>query len=31
MDFVKATSEMKESMNLGMIDIHPYTVTFDVK
>jgi nitrate/TMAO reductase-like tetraheme cytochrome c subunit len=31
MDFVKATTEMKESMNQGMIDIHPYTVTFDVK
>ena len=31
MDFVKATTEMKELMNLGMIDIHPYTVTFDVK
>jgi nitrate/TMAO reductase-like tetraheme cytochrome c subunit len=31
MDFVKATTEMKEAMNLGMIDIHPYTVSFDVK
>ena len=31
MDFVKATNEMKEAINRGMIDIHPYTVTFDVK
>jgi len=31
MKFVKATTEMLQSMNLGMIDIHPYTVAFEVK
>ena len=31
MRFVGATSDMERSMNEWMIDIHPYTVTFEVK
>jgi len=31
MRFVGATSEMEQSMNQWMMDIHPYTVEFDVK
>jgi nitrate/TMAO reductase-like tetraheme cytochrome c subunit len=31
MRFVGATSEMEQGMNEGMIDIHPYTVEFEVK
>ena len=31
MRFVNATSEMEEAMNEWMLDIHPYTVEFDVK
>jgi hypothetical protein len=31
MRFVGATSEMEESMNEWMLDIHPYSVEFDVK
>lgn len=31
MRFVGATSEMEESMNKWMLDIHPYTVEFEVK
>ncbi|HEX4410707.1 MAG TPA: multiheme c-type cytochrome [Xanthobacteraceae bacterium] len=31
MDFVKATTEMKQAMNQGMIDIHPFTVSFEIK
>jgi hypothetical protein len=31
MRFVGATSEMEESMNEWMLDIHPYTVEFEVK
>ena len=31
MRFVGATSEMEQSMNQWMMDIHPYTVKFDVK
>jgi hypothetical protein len=30
MDFVGATPEMKARMNERMIDIHPYTVEFEV-
>jgi hypothetical protein len=31
MKFVKSTSEMERTMNQNMIDIHPYTVSFEVK
>lgn len=31
MKFVKATVEMEQAMNEWMIDIHPYTVQFDVR
>ena len=31
MKFVGATKEMEQSMNEWMIDIHPYTIEFDVK
>jgi len=31
MKFVKATPEMEQAMNEWMIDVHPYTVEFDVK
>ena len=31
MRFVGATSEMEQSMNEWMLDIHPYTVEFEVK
>jgi Cytochrome c554 and c-prime len=31
MRFVEATPEMEQAMNEWMIDIHPYTVEFDVK
>ncbi len=31
MRFVGATAEMEQSMNQWMMDIHPYTVEFDVK
>jgi len=31
MRFVGATTEMEQSMNEWMMDIHPYTVEFDVK
>ena len=31
MKFVKATAEMEQAMNEWMIDIHPYTVQFDVR
>jgi len=31
MKFVKATPEMVEAMNQGMIDFHAYTVSFEVK
>lgn len=31
MDFVRATKEMVREMNAGMIDIHPYAVTFDLR
>ena len=31
MKFVEATDEMIQSMNQWMVDIHPYTVEFDVK
>ena len=31
MKFVGATTEMERAMNEGMLDIHPYTVEFDVK
>lgn len=31
MRFVGATSEMEQAMNEGMLDIHPYTVEFEVK
>lgn len=31
MRFVGATSEMEQAMNENMIDIHPYTVDFEVK
>jgi hypothetical protein len=30
MDFVESTQEMDHAMNEWMIDIHPYTVEFDV-
>jgi hypothetical protein len=30
MRFVEATTEMERSMNEWMIDIHPYTVEFEV-
>lgn len=31
MNFVKATTEMEQAMNEWMIDIHAYTVSFDVR
>jgi hypothetical protein len=31
MDFVGATAEMQRAMNEGMIDVHPYSVEFDVR
>jgi len=31
MRFVKATTDMEEAMNEWMLDIHPYTVSFEVK
>ena len=31
MSFVKATTDMEQAMNQWMIDIHPYSVSFDVK
>ena len=31
MEFCGATKEMEQAMNQWMIDIHPYTVTFDVQ
>jgi hypothetical protein len=31
MRFVGATSEMERAMNEWMLDIHPYTVSFEVK
>lgn len=31
MEFVGATEEMIQSMGEGMLDLHPYTVEFDVK
>ncbi len=31
MDFVGATSEMKRAMNDGLLDVHPYSVEFDVR
>jgi hypothetical protein len=31
MKFVKATSEMEQAMNEWMIDIHPYSVSFEVR
>jgi hypothetical protein len=31
MKFVKATADMERSMNEWMIDIHPYSVSFDVR
>ena len=31
MRFVGSTSEMEEMMNEWMLDIHPYTVEFEVK
>jgi hypothetical protein len=31
MKFVKATQEMEQSMNEWMLDIHPYSVAFDVR
>lgn len=31
MDFVGATTEMKRDMNAWMLDIHPYTVEFEVR
>lgn len=31
MKFVKATREMEQAMNEWMIDIHPYSVAFDVR
>lgn len=31
MKFCKATTEMEESMNQWMLDVHPYTVEFEVK
>jgi hypothetical protein len=31
MEFVGATQEMIQSMGEGMLDLHPYTVEFDVK
>ncbi len=31
MKFVKATEEMIQAMNEWMVDIHPYTVEFEVK
>lgn len=31
MKFVGATMDMQEAMNAGMIDVHPYTVEFEVK
>lgn len=31
MKFVKATIEMEQAMNEWMIDVHPYTVSFDVR
>jgi hypothetical protein len=31
MKFCNATTEMEEAMNQWMLDIHPYTVEFEVK
>jgi len=31
MKFVKATTEMERSMNQWMIDLHPYTASFEIK
>ena len=31
MKFVEATSDMEQSMNEWMLDIHPYTVEFEIK
>jgi hypothetical protein len=31
MRFVGATSDMEQAMNEWMLDIHPYTVEFDVR
>ena len=31
MKFVKATKEMEQAMNEWMLDIHPYSVVFDVR
>jgi hypothetical protein len=31
MRFVNATSDMERSMNEWMLDIHPYSVEFEVK
>lgn len=31
MKFVKATAEMEQAMNEWMVDIHPYTVAFEVR
>jgi hypothetical protein len=31
MKFVKATVEMEQAMNEWMIDLHPYTVSFEVR
>ena len=30
MDFVESTEEMDHAMNEWMIDIHPYTVEFNI-
>jgi len=31
MDFVRATREMTREMNAWMVDIHPYSVAFEVR
>ena len=31
MKFVKATTEMERSMNQWMVDVHPYTASFEIK
>jgi len=31
MKFVKATREMEQAMNEWMLDIHPYSVAFEVR
>ncbi len=31
MDFCGATLEMQRAMNEGIIDVHPYSVEFDVR